>query len=229
MLNTVLSFIIAWYNLPFSLLLALAAVLAMVQLIGLGGEDSDADHDFDSDADVDAEGEADTDTDSDADSEPAFAWLAQLGFGKAPLLIVLLLLFSFIGATGWLVNGIVLRFFDPYPGGAIALALPLALIVGGASGARVALLIGRALPPISSTASCAKSLVGQTGTVISPFVDQHYGQIHLRNPGGTLISIFAVTRFDEPLRRGEAVVLAAYDDIHKRYVVTRAMPEHSPP
>jgi membrane protein implicated in regulation of membrane protease activity len=226
------AFVTAWYNVPFTLLLVGAGMLAALQLIGLGADDgdTDAENDLDQDIDADADAGADPDTDAGVNDQTALSWLAYFGIGKAPLFVVLLLLFSSIGGTGWLINGLIGGAFGTYPGLAFGAALPLALLAGGALGARAALAIGRNLPPVSTTASRAQALVGQVGKVISPFVDGHYGLVHLRSPGGTLISVFAVTDFDEPIRRGEAVVLVSYDEQQRRYIVTRAGPsELGPP
>lgn len=217
MLTNLWGFLIIWYNLPFTTLLAVGLLLAGAQWLGLAD-------------DADDEAGADADADADLDEAPAWAGLAHLGIGKAPLLVLGMLFFSLSGALGWLLNSLVLSLFGRYPGLALLGALPLALAAGGGLTAWAAQLIGRALPPVSTTASRSQALVGQVGRVISPRVDGRYGQVHLRNPGGTLISVFAVTEGPEPIRRGEAVVLAAYDARLRRFLVMRAgAPELSPP
>lgn len=70
MLTETLNFIIAWYNLPFTVMLGLCVLAAVLQLIGLD-TDGDADADFDFDADVDA----DIDLDADADTVTELATL----------------------------------------------------------------------------------------------------------------------------------------------------------
>lgn len=224
-----------WYNLPFTALLVLGLVLAAAQWLGLAGETDDdlngeADLEAEPDLDVDAAPEAELDGDTGLAGQPALAGLARLGFGKAPLLVMGVLFFGLSGGLGWLLNSTVEGLFGRYPSLALLAALPLALLAGAAVTAQVARLIGRALPPVSTTASRSQALVGQTGRVTSPCVDGRYGQVHLRSPGGTLISVFAVTDGAEPIRRGEAVVLAAYDTHLRRYLVTRAdAPDLSPP
>jgi membrane protein implicated in regulation of membrane protease activity len=225
------AFAFAWYNLPFTFLLGLCFLLAAFQLNGLSADhdaDVDGDADFDADADLDAEADADADTDADGDADhdvehPAegtspLAVLAFVGVGKAPLLVVVVLLCGSIGLAGWGLNGLL--------GGlglwANLLALPLAVMAGGLVSARLTRWIGRALPPITTSATRAQELVGRRGRVTSPFVDQRYGQVHLRTAGGTLVTIFAITDSPEPIRRGEAVVLAAYDRPARRYWVTPA-------
>src|SRR6185436_14675187 len=140
------SFIFAWYNVPFTFLLGLGLLLAVLQLIGLGGDadgeadaEADFDHevelesevDLDHELDSDMDGEADAEGDAEIDSATAspFSWLAFLGVGKAPLLVVLLILFGAIGIAGWVMNGLLQRLFGTYPGLAFIVVLPLAVII----------------------------------------------------------------------------------------------------
>lgn len=277
--GSILSFVTAWYNLPFTILLILGAGIAVLQLVGLGGEqdqeagagaqldhdvdldhdldlshdvelnhDLDLDHDVDLDHDLDLDHDVDLDHNMDLDHEvdvaghldhevavhagagaevdhaaPSIAGiLAFLGVGKAPLLVVILMLFGLIGLIGLALNGGVHSILGFYPGWMFTLVLPISFSAGGVISSRIARLIGEVIPPISTTASRAQALVGMRGTVISPFVDQKYGQVHLRNEGGTLITIFAVTASEDPIRRGEEVVLVSYDPSQKFYLVTRS-------
>jgi membrane protein implicated in regulation of membrane protease activity len=225
------AFVLAWYNLPFSLLLAVCALLAALQLIGLGGDDSDSDLDGDTDLDQDLDAESDLDSDSDADTDsdaeadsppPTLSLLAFLGVGKAPLLVVLLILFGTLGILGWSANALVAAIFGNYPAFMLAFTGPLALFIAAILTSRMARWIGKALPPLSTTASLAESLVGRMGTVTSPFVDEKYGLIHLRDSGGTLISVFAISAGGETLKRGESIVLVSYQAARKCYVAMRS-------
>ncbi len=149
--------------------------------------------------------------------------LAFLGVGKAPLMVVLLILFGSMGLLGWLLNAFTVTLFGGgYPALAFGGVLLVVLVLGGVISSRTTLLIARALPPFVTTASRAEALVGRTGMVISPVVDEHYGQVHLRDPGGTLITVFAVTRAEAPIPRGEQVVTVSYEADQKRYLVTRS-------
>jgi membrane protein implicated in regulation of membrane protease activity len=235
------SFIIAWYNLPFTFLLGTCLILAALQFLGLGGEhdgdadvdvdvdvsgdvDVDADLDLDADVDVDLDGDTSIDHDVGLDGASGFSlnFLAFLGFGKAPLLVVLLILFGSVGITGWLFNMFAEGFFASYPPVLLTAVLPLSFLVGGLLTSRSARFIGRALPPVSTTATRAQALVGRRGTVTSPYVDAKYGLVRLRDAGGTSISIFAVTDSEPPIERQSEVVLVAYDAAAKRYTVTRS-------
>jgi membrane protein implicated in regulation of membrane protease activity len=252
MLENLWSFLVAWYNLPFTFMLALGVLLALLQFVGLshdGDADADADVDVGADvhADLDAETDIDADTDLSADHDfdhdldhdvdhevdhdmehdvghglpSGFSLLAFIGMGKAPLMIVLLILFMSIGFLGWILNGIGRGIFGFFPGLLLLVTGLGSLIGGGLLTSRITRLIGRALPPISTTATRAQALVGRPGTVTSPFVDNRYGMVHLRDDGGTLISIFATTEDEQPIARGEDVILLSYDAAQRRYIVTR--------
>jgi membrane protein implicated in regulation of membrane protease activity len=242
MLNDLTSFLFAWYNLPFTILLIACIVLAVFQLMGLGGDhdsegeagvdhdadfdhdadldhDADVDHDIDHDVDHDMDHDVSHDTGSDAGSS-ALNILAFIGLGKAPLLVVLLILFGSIGLLGWTLNSFLTRTFGAYPSMAFVAVLPITIVVGTLISSRSARCIGRALPPISTTATRAQALVGRRGTVISPFVDTKYGMVHLRDDGGTLLNVFAVIQDGEPIRRGSEITLVAYDPLKRVYTIT---------
>lgn len=233
------TFLIVWYNLPFTLMMGLGLVLAALQLFGLSHDgdadaDADVDADIDADADVDAdlavehdldhdlEHDVDHDVDHDMshDGPSGFSWLAFIGVGKAPLMVVLLIVLMTTGLLGWIVNGIAFGILGFFPGLLLLGTFFISLVLGSLVASRVTRLIGRALPPVSTTATRAEALVGRPGTVISPFVDGRYGMVHLRDDGGTLISVFATTEDERPIPRGEAVILLSYDAAQRRYLVT---------
>ncbi len=248
MLSTILTFMLAWYNLPFTFLLAVCLLMAALQWIGLGGDhdpdseaegdldhdldgdfDHELDHDLDGDLDHDLEGHLDHDLDlgetgdvhsaGETAAELGFSILAYLGVGRAPLLVTLLLLFGSVGLTGWIFNGFAVRVLGTYPVPIMAAALAVSLGLGSLVSSRIARAIGRTLPPVSTTVTSAHAMVGRRGTVISPFVDQRYGMVHLRDAAGTLISVFAVTQAEQPIRRGEEVILINYDPEKHLYTV----------
>src|SRR6266498_3980708 len=116
-------FLIAWYNLPFTLMLGLGVALAGLQLLGLSHDsDADADADGDIDADVNADTDLaihhdldhdldhdidhdldhDVDHDMSRDSLSGFSWLAFIGIGKAPLMVVVLIVLMTTGLLGCL-------------------------------------------------------------------------------------------------------------------------------
>ena len=242
------TFLIAWYNLPFTLMLGLGVLLAGLQLLGLS-HDGDTDADPDVDADVDADADADMDIavhhdldhdldhdinhdidhdlDHDVDhnmsrdSLSGFSLLAFIGIGKAPLMVVILIVLMTTGLLGWILNGLVMGILGVFPGLLLLVTLLGSLVAGSLVTSRLTRFIGRALPPVSTTATRAESLVGRPGTVISPFVDGRYGMVHLRDDGSTLISLFAITEDEQPIARGASVILLSYDATERLYLVTR--------
>ena len=260
MLQTLLdasSFILAWYNLPFSLMIALCLALAALQLTGMSGEqehDADADADVhvdvhvDADIHMDADIHADVDTDADLDGdldhdvdhnvdqdaegegeheaahEGSFSVLAFIGAGKAPLMVVLLILFGSIGLLGWLLNGLVSGLFGFFPAVGLLVTLPAALVGGAAVSARLSRWIGQVLPPFSTTAVSEQSLVGRQATVVSPWVDHRSGQVRLRDHAGTLIRVSAVTGDSAVIRRGEEVLLTEWDKEKRVYIIQVPQP-----
>jgi membrane protein implicated in regulation of membrane protease activity len=252
------TFLLAWYNLPFTLMLVLGVVLAGLQLLGLS-HDGEADADAEVDADVDVGGDIDADVDADMDADldadvhmdvdhdldtdvdhdidhdlghdadhdlsrdtlSGFSWLAFIGIGKAPLMVVILIVLMTTGLLGWILNGIAVGILGFFPGLLLLGTFLVSLVTGSLVTSRVARFIGRALPPVSTTATRAQGLVGRPGTVISPFVDARYGMVHLRDDGGTLISVFATTEDEQPIPRGEMVILLSYDAAQRLYLVTR--------
>ena len=205
--------------------------------IGEAGQDLDHDFDHDLDHDVghDVDHAIDHNTDHDVGHDVGhdvaheaggfspLSVLAFIGVGKAPLLVVLLILFGSMGILGWLLNGVVVSLLGGhYPDVAFMGVLLAVLFLGVSVSSRSARLIAQALPPFVSSASRATALIGRSGTVISPTVDGTYGQVHLRDQGGTLITVFAVTQAEAPIARGEAVVVVSYDSEQRRYVVTRS-------
>ena len=242
------TFLIAWYNLPFTLMLGLGVLLAGLQLLGLSHDgDTDADSDVDADADADADADMDIavhhdldhdldhdinhdidhDLDHDVDhnmsrdSLSGFSLLAFIGIGKAPLMVVILIVLMTTGLLGWILNGLVMGILGVFPGLLLLVTLLGSLVAGSLVTSRLTRFIGRALPPVSTTATRAESLVGRPGTVISPFVDGRYGMVHLRDNGSTLISLFAITEDEQPIARGASVILLSYDATQRRYLVTR--------
>jgi membrane protein implicated in regulation of membrane protease activity len=218
MLDFIRSFLFLWYNLPFLLLLLLCLGLGLFQFVG-GMDGGDVDADADVDADIDADADADADSNAGGDG-PNFSLLSFIGFGKAPLLIVLMILFGSIAVSGLVLNWIAFRMLGAVTGVSFAVVLVVASVLGAVTGAIATQIIRTILPPLTTTASHAQELVGQQGTVISPFVDEKYGQVRLRNPGGVMISIFAITHSTMPIKRGAEVMLESYDPAKRVYTVT---------
>ena len=223
------TFATAWYNLPFSLALLAFLGLSALQFIGL---DQDHDVDADADADIHIDVDHDLDLDHDLDHDVAHdlggapAWtgaLAFLGVGHAPVTMILLVLMGGFGLLGWSMNALVLDLLPAYPSWALALVLVVDLLLAFWFTSRVARFIGRALPAFASTATSTARLVARRGRIISPQVDNTYGQVKVRDPGGTLITVFAVVDPGKPpLPRDTEVFLVDYDAVKKVFTVVPA-------
>jgi hypothetical protein len=184
--------------------------------------DHDVDQDVDHDVDHDVEHDVATGAGHDAGGMPAWAGaLRFLGVGQVPVTMLLLILLGAFGILGWIANSAVLGITPKYPGGwALGLVLALDVLVGGAITHRLAGFLGKAVPAFSSTATSVKRLVSRRGHVVSAQVDETYGQVKLRDPGGTLITVFAVVDPGKPpIPRDSSVVLVEYDPAKKRFVV----------
>lgn len=239
MFSDISGFLLAWYNLPFTFLFIICIFFTLLQLLGLGDDghqadhdadlhlDHDLDHDVDLDHDADLDHDVDHDVDHDADHDldtetHGLEWLsilAFIGIGKAPLVVVLLVLFGSSALTGWILNSLTLSLLGSYPSLAITAVFPLALIAGALLTSRTSRFLGWMLPPISTTATAAAGLVGRRGIVISPTVSEKYGLVRVRDQGGTQINVFATTT-GTPIKQQSEVVLVSYSAADKKYVVT---------
>ncbi len=135
-------------------------------------------------------------------------------------MVVVLIVLMTTGLLGWFLNGLAMGILGFFPGLLLVLTFMVSVVLGSLISSRVTRFIGRTLPPVSTTATRAQALVGRPGTVISPFVDDHYGMVHLRDDGGTLITVFATTEDEQPVTRGDSVILLSYDATQRRYLVT---------
>jgi len=217
-LNDVWLFITAWYNLPFTLALLAFLGLSFLQLIGFD-QDPEADVDLDYDADVDVDMEADIET--DVDDLLGWAELLQfLGVGRIPVTMVLLLFLGGLGISGWVLNGLVLNIFSSYPNRAIIPISVASIFIGVWVTSRTARFVGRVVPTFSTTATPVKRLVSRKGWISSPQIDESYGQVKVRDAGGTLITVFAIVDPGHPsLAYGTEVFLVEYDSARKLFIV----------
>jgi hypothetical protein len=194
--------------------------------------DMDLDHDLDLDHDVALDHDAGLDHDLDHDIAhdighdvsgglPAWAEVLQfLGVGQAPVTMVLLILLGGFGIFGWIMNGLVLGLSPAYYGWMLVLVLGVDAVVGAWFTGQVARLIGQAVPAFVSTATSLNRLVSRRGRVASPQVDETYGQVKVRDVGGTLITVFAVVDPGQaPIPRDTEVILVEYNAAKKVFVV----------
>ena len=193
--------------------------------------DADLGHDLDHDVDHDLDHDVAHDVSHDAGGAPAWAEVLQsLGVGQAPLTMWLLVLLGGFGIIGWIMNALILSVSPTYlkfnwvPSWLAWVPFLLVLGVDAALGlwftSKMARFIGRAVPAFSSTATSVKRLVSRRGYVVSPQVDEKYGQVKVRDPGGTLITVFAVVDPGKPsIPRNTEVILVEYDEAKKVFIV----------
>ena len=184
--------------------------------------DLDLDHDLDVDHDADFDHNLDHDVGHDAEGLPAWAGVLEfLGVGRAPVTLVLLVLLGGFGLLGWIINALMVDRFSGYPHwGAFVAVLGVALLGSIGLTSRTARLINRLVPAFASTATSVTRLVGRRGYVTSAQVDATYGQVKVRDSGGTLLTVFAVVDPNKPaLARDTEVYLVEYDADKKVFVV----------
>lgn len=212
------TFIWGWYNLPFTLSLVVCTFLSVLQFIGWVGDEFDLDGDADADGDMDADADADGDGDGPFHS---FTTLTDfLGVGRVPLTLLLLLFSASFGLIGWLLNMAWLDLAALPASPLLLIVWPVALVLSVLLTSRLGRGVARLLPPLTTTATSKEQLVGRVARVISPQVDDSYGQVRLRDAAGTLITVFAVTiRDTSPITRDTEVVLLEFDPQRRRYTV----------
>lgn len=169
-------------NATYWIFLAIGILLFLLVIISGGGDD---DADFSSDTDLDF------DTDAEISLGSVLGWL---GFGKAPLLLLLATDFSIWGLTGWFLNTIAGEFTGTVPdrwfglGGAILLvSLGLSLFAGNLS--------ARAIGPIFASFSedtSSERLIGCEGKVTSATIPKgRIGQVDAIDPQGNRVTLSA--------------------------------------
>lgn len=218
-LRALWAFVWAGYNLPFTIALIVCVFLSGLQFLGGGDDDGDSDQDSDGDGDGDSDDDSDADGDGDADN-PFTAILDFMGVGRVPMTIFLLLFTMVFGLSGWvstrLIFGDTLTPFFPF-----VLGVWLAVFAwSGFITGRLARLMAQFVPSTTTTATQRDQLVGRVARVSSPHVDTKYGQVKVRDAGGTLLTLFAITPADEfPITRDSEVILVEFDPQRKLYTV----------
>jgi len=143
-----------------------------------------------------------------------------LGVGQVPITMVLLVLLGGFGIIGWMLNAVVLGITPQYPGIALVFVALVGLAFAAWFTSRTARALGRAVPAFASTATTLARLVGRRGHVTSPEVDEKYGQVKVRDLGGTSIVVFAIVDAGKPhIPRDTEVILVEYDAARKVFVV----------
>jgi membrane protein implicated in regulation of membrane protease activity len=216
-MDTLMSFLIAGYNIPFLVALGCSVLLALLQIFaGFGESDGDA-NDTPADADADADHDAAHSAGAPQASAGAGA-LAWLGVGKVPLTMVLITFLGSFGALGLLANVAIAGALSGYPGIALFPVLIGSLILALPFTARFSGLLAR-LAPSSTTAVRLEQLVGRVGVVVSPTASATYGRVQVRDIHGSVHTVYAVVDGDPPLPERTEVALVKYDTRERRFLV----------
>ncbi len=161
----------------------------------------------------------DLDVDVDAPESPGalLAGLGWLGFGKAPVSILLATLLGSFALAGLIVMAISR---DAVPELAPIIVLPIGLGVGAVAGVLTTRVVGglihRFVPNNATTVRGTGFYVGQTGRAMG-LINADIGQVQVRNDGDAPVLLRVVST--HTLNSGTLVVLVAYDADRKLYQV----------
>ena len=154
-------------NLSYWIFLGIGILLFLLVIISGGGDDElDLETDVELDADVDIDADTDLDSDGEIGSLQLIAWL---GFGKAPLMLLLAIDFSIWGLTGWMLNVLVGNLTGNIPTNLIGLAGLIFLISLSFSlftGSFIARPLGKIFASFGEDVSSSR-LLGCLGVVTS--------------------------------------------------------------
>jgi membrane protein implicated in regulation of membrane protease activity len=190
-------------NLPFFVALLAGLALALTQIVA-GGDASDA--------------EADTDADADPGGDVIGGLLEFVGFGRLPVLLVIMSLLISFAVVGLLANAIVRSLVGTTPDWLLAFSLPLAVLAGAPiSGALVGLLAR--ITPRSTTAVGYEELIGCVGRVASATISTTYGRVRVTDRRGGHHTVYAVVEDATPIAEDTEVALVRYDPAQQRYIV----------
>lgn len=185
-------------NLPYWIFLGMGVLLFLLVIVSGGGDDDielDADADIDLDAEI-GDGGLHLDTDSDSEGEfSALQILGWLGFGKAPLLLLLATDFSLLGLIGWIINVTWAGIWGSFPQGFWAgIVATLALVMSLFLGSLIARPLGKIFASFGEDAS-GDRLIGCIGTVSSARIpletEGKIGQVDVLDTARNLVTVTA--------------------------------------
>jgi hypothetical protein len=190
-------------HLPYWIFLAIGVSLfLLVSLTGGGDGDLDAEAALDAELDGGLAVDADFDLDAEAgveggsDGEGGFSilqWLAWLGLGRTPFLLLLAIDFSAWGVAGWFGNALIAQMTGSIPQGLLAGAiLSTSLAIALWTGKVLSYPIGRLFATFGEDASSDR-LIGCVGTVTSknlPYlIAGEIGQASVFDNTGNLLTV----------------------------------------
>lgn len=147
-------------HLPYWIVLGMGILLFLTVILGgIGDEDVDLEGDIDADL-------VDLDLDGESDITPLII-IHWLGFGRAPLILLLATDFSLLGVMGWLLNVVIAEITGEIPqgwAGGLVFAVAVAIALG--SGGLIARPLGKVFAQFGEETS-GDRLLGCEGTVSS--------------------------------------------------------------
>ncbi len=161
----------------------------------------------------------DLDVDVDAPESPGalLAGLGWLGFGKAPVSVLLATLLGSFALAGLIVMAIAR---DAVPALTPVVVLPVGLGVGAVAGVLTTRVVGglihRFVPNNATTVRGPGFYVGQSGQAMG-LINADVGQVQVRNDGDAPVLLRVVST--HKLNSGTPVVLVSYDSDRKLYQV----------
>jgi len=193
------------YNLPLTIGLIIFCIYWVVSSIGI----------FDFDADVEVE----IDADAEVDLNGGFFGTIMNFVNAADVPVMLVL--TVLNVCTWVISMISNEFWNPDHSIAIAAGLFIANFIISVI---LVKYLTKPLAPlfnaIKNDVEAAEPLIGQSGIVKSRVLDHNYGQVRVKrhNTSPALLNC-RLSDTDQPLLRGDEVLIVSFDKDSKKYVV----------
>ncbi|MBI2394926.1 MAG: DUF1449 family protein [Deltaproteobacteria bacterium] len=206
---SIVRFLIAWPNAPFTIALGIAAIFALLQISGVLGliAGGHGDHDHDMDHGMDHGGDHGGDHAGVGD-----AIFGAFGVGKIPFALIWQTWAIVFAVTGLALNARWLGTDGPPP---ITLlwTLPSGLLLGAGAVAVIARLLGPVFATKPHEATSRRELVGLSGVVISSQVTDDFGEVRVRDKSGLDLRVICrLAPGSAPPKEHERVVVVDYEE-----------------
>ncbi len=218
--------VLAWHNVIFYIPLFVGIVLILGILFGI----AELPHGWDTDADggpeVDGGGEVDGGADGHHEGGVSAGGpqvhgvgqglLVLLGFGRAPVLVLLMSMTLIFGGTGIVANLALGRLLEAQ-GAFVLVSLLVALCATVVFTGLIGRVVNRFMPTLETTSVTKHDLIGCIGSLVLSS-NEREGLVQITKQG----DVFQVTcRSAEPLERGTSVLVTSYDRERGLYFVSR--------
>lgn len=197
-------------NLPFTILLGAVAAYWIIGLIGLvdldgGGDAGDIDG-------IDGEGGGD----GEVGGAGIFQTILKIvGASDAPLIFVVSLFSIFLWASNVLVN----HYLNPGFDGSRATILLVPVVIGSFVLTRVLVVPLRPFMKMIRTSEKPVTILGASGRVRSARLDDQFGEVEVETAERNLILRARISAKEEPLQKGDPVLVVSKDEDAEIYVV----------